>query len=303
MKTRTDQQTKPTEFDFEAAFSRNYGLLTHDEMVRLQNTCVAIPGCGGVGGAYIEVLARQGIGRFKLADFDRFELPNLNRQFGAFMSTMNHSKLEVSINIIRDINPEARIQGYPKGIHEDNIDHFLNGADVVLDSLDGFAIETRVLLFRKAWERGIPVITAGPMGFGAALQIVDPDGMSFDEFYGIKDEMSHAEKLVRFAIGVAPKRLHNAYLPPSRINVKAEHMPSSSLAMALCAAVVGMTVLKIVLGWGGVRALPYYAQYDMKRGIWHEGILRGGHRNLLQRIKLMIGRWQIKKLLREVSRG
>ena len=62
------------EFDYDTAFCRNIGWVTEAEQHRLRLKRVAIAGLGGVGGAHAATLARLGIGRFHLADFDSFDL-------------------------------------------------------------------------------------------------------------------------------------------------------------------------------------------------------------------------------------
>ena len=53
--------------------------MTRDEQRTLRGKRVAIAGLGGVGGLHLLTLARLGIGRFRLAEFDRFDLANFNR--------------------------------------------------------------------------------------------------------------------------------------------------------------------------------------------------------------------------------
>lgn len=75
-------------FVYETAFHRNVGWFTQEEQKMLRTKRVAIGGLGGCGGAHVTTLARAGVGAFTLADFDRFELVNFNRQAGAKMSTL-----------------------------------------------------------------------------------------------------------------------------------------------------------------------------------------------------------------------
>src|SRR5262245_44903583 len=91
------------------AFSRNIGLVSPGEQARLARASVAIPGVGGVGGWHALTLARQGVGRFRLADFDTFSIANINRQAGAFQSTLGRPKVEVLRSMILDINPSAEV--------------------------------------------------------------------------------------------------------------------------------------------------------------------------------------------------
>ena len=82
-------------FCYEQAFSRNLGWLTEWEQQALRGKRVAISGMGVVGGFHLLTLARFGIGAFNIADLDRFELVNLNRQVGATLSTIGRPKSEV----------------------------------------------------------------------------------------------------------------------------------------------------------------------------------------------------------------
>src|SRR5438309_9711646 len=103
-------------FSYEEAFDRNIGWLTEWEQQALRGKRVAIAGMGGVGGVHLLTLARLGIGAFNLADFDKFDLANFNRQAGAFMDTVGRPKLDVMAEMALGIDPELRIERFPNGI-------------------------------------------------------------------------------------------------------------------------------------------------------------------------------------------
>ena len=94
-------------WNYDSAFSRNRGLIQPHEQQCLRHACVAIAGLGGLGGSHLVTLLRLGIGRFHLADPDQFELPNMNRQYGADMSSLGKSKVEVMAAVARRINPDV----------------------------------------------------------------------------------------------------------------------------------------------------------------------------------------------------
>jgi glutathione-regulated potassium-efflux system protein KefB len=75
-------------FNYEQAFSRNIGWVTQAEQQQLRGKRVAIAGGGGVGGVHLLTLARLGVSRFHIADFDSFDIANFNRQVGAMMSAI-----------------------------------------------------------------------------------------------------------------------------------------------------------------------------------------------------------------------
>src|SRR5262245_5822644 len=83
------------EWAYGEAFTRHRGLLSAADQERLRHSTVAIPGLGVVGGAHLTTLARLGIGRFRIADPDCFELANFNRQHGATTQTLGRGKAEV----------------------------------------------------------------------------------------------------------------------------------------------------------------------------------------------------------------
>ncbi|XXG31507.1 MAG: ThiF family adenylyltransferase [Ferrovum myxofaciens] len=156
-------------FGYSDAFSRNIGWLTRAEQGSLANKCIAIAGMGGVGGNHLLTLARLGVGRFHIADFDTFEIHNFNRQVGATVSHLGRSKVQVLAEMARDINPELEIRTFPEGVTEANVSDFLSTVDVYVDGLDFFAFSARSMTFDACAEAGIPVVTAAPLGMGAAV--------------------------------------------------------------------------------------------------------------------------------------
>ncbi|MEO1995689.1 MAG: ThiF family adenylyltransferase, partial [Planctomycetaceae bacterium] len=188
-------------FSYEEAFQRNLGILDTAEQQRLRNCRVAIIGMGGVGGVHLITLTRLGIGKFTIADPDTFELANFNRQYGANMRTVGRPKVDVMAEEARAINPELDIHTMQAPVDKDNVDEFLDGADLLVDGVDFFALDARRLVFAEARRRGLWTITAGPHAFGSAWMAFDPQGMSFDRFFDFHDDMSDADKIVAFSVG------------------------------------------------------------------------------------------------------
>ena len=273
------------EFDYREAFSRNIGLVSEAEQARLRGARVAVAGLGGVGGVHVLALARLGIGGFTLADLDRFELANMNRQAGATVASLGRPKVEVMAELVAAINPTADLRLFPDGIAEKNIDEFLEGAVAALDGVDFFLIEVRRLLFRKARERGIYALTAAPIGFGSTLHVFSPGGMSFDEYFDLRDGMSLPEQLIHFGLGLAPKLAHLPYFPPKALDLTGRRAPSMGSACLLCAGVVATEVANLILGRRPRKVAPYYFQFDPMVQKYKTGRLWWGNRNPIQRAK------------------
>lgn len=252
-------------FDYDSAYSRNIGWVTIAEQAKLRRARVAIAGLGGVGGTYAVTLARLGVTQFNLADFDAFEVHNINRQAGAFTSTFGQQKIDVIGRMVQDINPQAELRAFPQGVSADNIDEFLNDVDVYLDGLDFFVLPIRRLVFARCRERGIPAVTVAPMGMGAAFLYFDPKGLSFEDYFRFEGHES-VEQYARFIAGLSPSMLSHGYLvAPEAVNFREQRAPSTIMACDLCAGVMGVAVLKLILGRAGLRAAPWGVHFDAYR--------------------------------------
>ncbi len=280
---------------FTQAFSRNIGLFTNQEQKMLSQAKVAIPGMGGVGGIHLITMVRTGIARFSIADFDRFEPINVNRQFGARVPEFGRPKLEVMKKQALSINPFLEMDLFPEGINESNLDRFLDGVDVVLDGLDFFEFEIRRMLFKKAAEKGIFVITAGPMGYSSAMLVFDPRGMGFDEYFNITKGMQDKEKYLSFALGLAPRPTHVKYMDFKKVNLDLKTGPSLNLACQICSGMAGAEAVKIILKKGKVRPVPSYAQYDPFLQKLKKGTLVGGNKNPVQKVKLKVVNYLLER--------
>lgn len=277
------------------AFSRNIGLLTTREMGALRRARVAIAGLGGMGGCHLLTLARTGVGKFHLAEFDAFELHNMNRQAGARVTSLGKKKIDVLIEDVLNVNPFLEIKKFPEGVTDENRDDFLAGVDVVLDALDAFALDARRRLFNRAREKGIPVVTAGPLGFGAAVVVFTPEGMGFDQYFDIHDGMSEEEKLISFFTGLSPKLPHLRYMDRKSVNLLAHRGPSLGLACQLAAGLAAVDAIRLITGRGKVRAAPAYLTVDPYTSLYHRGRLWFGNGSPWRRLYRKAAVWFLKR--------
>ncbi len=259
----------------------------------LRKKHVAVAGLGGVGASHVLTLARLGIGRFTIADFDRYAVENFNRQAGAMMSTVGRSKMEVVAEMARDVNPEIVIREFPAGVSSDNLDQFMDGVDIYVDGLDFFAFAARRATFAACARLGVPAVTSAPIGMGVAHLNFIPGAMTFEEYFGM-DGRSELEQGLRFLIGLAPSMLHRSYLvDATRVNLKERRGPSTIMACQLCAGMAATQALKILLGRGEVVAAPRGLHFDAYRGKFVTTWRPGGHRNPIQRLALAIAKRQL----------
>jgi molybdopterin/thiamine biosynthesis adenylyltransferase/nitroreductase len=275
-------------FDYDRAFDRNIGWVSREEQHLLRDKKVAIAGMGAVGGAHLLTLVRMGIGGFHIADFDRFDIVNFNRQVGATLSTLDQPKVEVMERMARDINPELDIRTFANGVTEENLDAFLEGVDLFVDGFDFFALDIRARTFARCSELGIPAITAAPIGLSTGYLTFMPGQMTFEEYFRLEG-LSTRQQYVNFFMGLVPAGLHRSYLvDPSRLDIVGKRGPSSPAGVQLCSGVVAAEALKILVGRGTIEAAPHYHQFDAFTARWKSRRLPGGNRHPIQRRKLSI---------------
>lgn len=174
-------------------FIRNLGIMSEEEISKLQNTTIAIAGCGCIGGFSAELLARMGVGQLNLADPDTFDLSNINRQCAASHLTIGMSKVTALKNHLLTINPELKINEYTEGVNERNADDFVLGADYVIDGIDYFAFPDAVVLHRAARKHNLHTITAAALGFGTTVLTFAPDGMTIEQMAGLPETVTIEE--------------------------------------------------------------------------------------------------------------
>ncbi|MDD2943845.1 MAG: ThiF family adenylyltransferase, partial [bacterium] len=234
-------------------------------------------------------LVRTGIGRFNIADLDEFELANTNRQYGASVPHLGCSKIDVMGEQAKSINPFLQINKFSSGINPGNVGEFLTDVDLVVDSIDAFEFDTRRLIFNEARRRGIPVVTAGPLGFSTALLVFDPAGaMGFDEYFNITDKDPAMQKLASFVVGLSPNLGFTKYMAP--VNARKRKAASLGLACQLCAGAAAAEVVRILLKRGKVYSVPHYARFDPYTRRYYRGYMPLGNKNPWQRLKISLVR-------------
>lgn len=274
----------PSRFSYADAFDRNLGWFTESEQQSLRGKKIAIAGMGGVGGVHLLTLVRLGVAKFHIADLDSFEIANFNRQVGAMMSTLDQPKVEVLGRMAKDINPEAEVVEFPGGVTGENIDAFLDGADLFIDGFDFFVLDIRRKTFARCRELGIPAITAAPVGMGVAFLLFTKDGMSFEDYFHFEGK-SELRQYINFLIGLTPSGMHRSYLvDPARLDIAKRKAPSTMIGVQLCASFTAAQTVKILLGRGEVKPAPFHYHFDAYLNKFKTG-LRRGNNTLLQRLK------------------
>lgn len=151
-----------------AALSARHG---EDVQKRFQAATVAICGLGGLGSNIAIALARAGVGKLILIDFDRVDLTNLHRQ-QYNISQIGMPKTEALAENLYHINPYLDLETHTVEITADNALSLLNIADIICEAFDN--AEAKAMLTNLVLEK-MPnkhlVAASGMAGFGAANAI------------------------------------------------------------------------------------------------------------------------------------
>lgn len=231
-------------------FIRNLGILSEREMDTLEQTCVAIAGCGCIGGFSAELLARLGVGHLVLADPDTFDVSNINRQCAANHRTVGMKKVDALSEHLLSIHPEIRIERFPEGINEKNAAAFLQHADYVIDAIDYFAFADAVSLHRAAREKNLFVMTAVALGFGTSVLTFDPNGMTIEEYTGFSTDTPIGELRGQTFPPSGYASTLPAYATPENIRrwLEAETIPTISVGQALGPGILVSQLVLHLLG-------------------------------------------------------
>lgn len=162
--------------------ARTLAFFGDERMARVRNAFVVVVGVGGVGSHAAALLARNGVGRLRIIDFDQVSLSSLNRHAVAMRADVGEPKVDVLKRYLAEIAPFVEVQVVRALYSEENADELLAGSpDFVLDCIDN--ITTKAHLLKYCHSRGIPVL--GSMGAGAKgdpsrIQVADLAETTYD---------------------------------------------------------------------------------------------------------------------------
>jgi molybdopterin-synthase adenylyltransferase len=130
-----------------------------------------IVGAGGLGCPAAMYLAASGIGRLTIADADRVDLTNLQRQVLYRTDSVGAQKVDEAAKTLAAMNPEVELVPLAQRVGALEVDRLVAGADVVLDCSDNFA--TRHLLNRACVKFSRPLVSGAAIRFDGQLMVFD----------------------------------------------------------------------------------------------------------------------------------
>ena len=192
-------------------------VLGKDRLGQIQNSCVMVLGLGGVGSNCVQALARGGVGSFVLVDADAVEASNLNRQAIAYVSTIGKRKVDVTKEMILDINPDAHVFTLDAFLLKDNVDEQLSALpkpDVVVDAIDTISAKLAVV----AWCQKNDIYLISSMGGGnkihpELLEITTLSKTHTDALARVMRKESKKRGLADFRVLYSPEPARPVFAP------------------------------------------------------------------------------------------
>jgi adenylyltransferase/sulfurtransferase len=141
---------------------------------KLLQSRVVIIGCGALGSAQAESLARAGVGTLRIVDRDFVEFSNLQRQtmFTERDATDRLPKAIACANRIGEINSDIAVEPEVADVNHSNIERFISDADVVVDGTDNFA--TRYLINDACMKHEVNWVYGAAVGSYGVTMTVRP---------------------------------------------------------------------------------------------------------------------------------
>jgi molybdopterin/thiamine biosynthesis adenylyltransferase len=228
--------------------SRQMSIVSKSQQEKLKNSKITVIGCGGIGGAAIEMLARMGVGNLQIVDKDSFDVSNINRQLMSSFYSVGKSKTQVTEDTIQSINPFIKVESFEGELNESNVEKIVAGSDLVIDALDNLV--SRIILSRCARELEIPFIHGAIHGTMGQVTVFNNETPSYEELFKLP---SKNNELSTEVIGEVLKLSQD--IPPVL-------GPVPNIVGCLQSS----EAFKVITGKGRVILAPKVLNFDLMRG-------------------------------------
>ncbi|CAJ2504383.1 Uu.00g117770.m01.CDS01 [Anthostomella pinea] len=209
--------------------ARNRVFLTPAGLDKLRSAFVVVVGCGGVGSHCAAALARSGVSRIRLVDFDQVTLSSLNRHAVATLADVGIPKVQCLRRRLLAVVPWVRFDLRQEKYWDEAADRLLEPwkddddddgrkPDYVVDAIDN--IDTKVSLLKYCHDHDLPVISA--MGAGCKS---DPTRIIVGDIgTGTDDRLSRSTRRRLKLLGIT-KGIPTVYSTEKTGEGKAELLP------------------------------------------------------------------------------
>lgn len=221
---------------------RTKALIGENGVKKLENSHVAVIGVGGVGGYVCLMLARAGVGRITLVDFDRVDETNINRQVVANVNTVGMLKTEIMKNMILSINKDCKVDIFSERFCAQFADKlFSNKFDYVVDAIDSVSDKIELIVYCK--HHDINIISA--MGAGNRIDI--PHFKVMDIYKTSNDGLARVMRKKLREQGIEKLDVVTSESPAIKNDENKNIIGSISYYPAMCGCVLSAYVINKIL--------------------------------------------------------
>ncbi len=167
---------------------------------RLANSRALIVGAGGLGCPAALFLASAGVGTLTIADHDRVDLTNLQRQIAHATASVGELKVESLKRRLNAINPLVNVVTLAERLEGDELQRAVDAADVVLDCTDRFTI--RHAINRACVKAKKPLVSGAAIRFDGQVSVFDPRRADSPCYHCVYPETSDFEETACAEMGV-----------------------------------------------------------------------------------------------------
>jgi len=140
--------------------------------LKLRQSRVLIVGLGGLGSPVALYLAAAGVGELHLADFDRLDLTNLQRQIAHDTASVGMHKVDSAMARLSALNPLIKLVPHRVAMDVDTLEAAVSAVDLVLDCTDNFAVREAVNAACVAAVK--PLVSGAAIRLEGQLSVFDP---------------------------------------------------------------------------------------------------------------------------------
>ncbi len=166
---------------------------------------VLIVGLGGLGSPVALYLAAAGVGHLILADFDRVDLTNLQRQIIHTTPRIGQLKVESARDSLTELNPQVRVDTLTERLDEERLAEMVQGVDLVVEGSDNFT--TRFAVNRACHALGVPLVSGAAIRMEGQVSVFtgQPGAPCYQCLYpdeGAMDETCSANGVLAPLVGI-----------------------------------------------------------------------------------------------------
>ena len=153
---------------------------------RIQNTRVLVVGAGGLGSPVLTYLVMGGVGAVGVADFDKVEIHNIQRQSLYGEEDIGRQKAETAVAFLKRFNSGAKITEHTEKISERNILKVARGYDILVDCTD--SVSARYLINDVCRILNKPLVAASVLRWEGQIYVIPKEGCCFRCMFPEKKE-------------------------------------------------------------------------------------------------------------------